>query len=129
MDNLLQKIADQTHCAIALKALNEKTNKEEPQNKKVEIAILLTILAFIVEALVITFYFPGSRVDKLSCKDQRNSIAIKRELYSLCFNKETKQPYWVLQIISKRSFELSLKESPSGFLDRSKDEYYCKDDT
>lgn len=39
-----------------------------------------------------------------TCNNSKNSVLITRDLYSLCFDAELKQPGWVLQVINANSF-------------------------
>lgn len=54
-------------------------------------------VAACIVGIVITFivgYDPGTTP---TCKTSSASIRIKRDLYELCYNWQTKQPAWVLQ--------------------------------
>lgn len=50
-----------------------------------------------------------------SCGNPNTSMIIKRDFYSFCFNKETKQPFWVLQGANLEEFEESIGEPISEY--------------
>ena len=45
-----------------------------------------------------------------TCSNSKGSKTIQRDFYSLCFDLETKQPTWVLQVVDSRSFSSSSSE-------------------
>jgi len=90
--------------------------KETAKNENLGSAVILIVFIFIGVVLIFGIFFSGPRADTLSCKDSKRSIAINRDLYSLCFNRETRQPYWVLQILDQRSFKSSQSGSPKDYL-------------
>lgn len=66
---------------------------------------------FIVIALIVLGILSSNNGSKppleQSCNSRKNSTLIHRSYYYLCFNKETKQPNWVLQRLQNKEFDLS----------------------
>ncbi len=74
--------------------------------------IFIVFVALLVASL---FYFKQDSSRQLSCPNSKSSILVQREYYDLCFNKETKQPNWVLQVLQNEYFAVSQEKSIADF--------------
>lgn len=81
---------------------------------RAEHILVLGIVLIVIIAILVLMLGP-SRPDSLTCKDAKTSIMINRPLYSLCYNKETKQPFWILQFPDAGCFEITPNESPNNY--------------
>jgi len=81
-------------------------------------AILTVALLVIVACTIFAFLLP-SKSDSLTCKDSKDLVSIDRRSYSLCFNVEDKQPFWVYQILRYEVREVQ-NESPTDYVQDDK---------
>jgi len=70
------------------------------------------IITFVVVAIlgIVTIILGPPPSGTLLYKDTKTSMSISREFYRLKFNKETKQPFWVLQFPRQEAFNRVLNE-------------------
>jgi len=70
------------------------------KRKKWSDKAILTVAFLVIIACIIFAFLLPSKSDSLNCKNAKDSVSMDRRFYSLCFNSEAKQPFWVYQILS-----------------------------
>lgn len=88
---------------------SKKLKPQEPGGKWfVPVGIFLMAA---ISAIVIFAYIKGPKPPlEQSCFSRKGSVLIKRDYYNLCFNKETKQPNFVLQNVYDKQSDKYQKE-------------------
>jgi len=82
---------------------------------KEKIKTFLLVVLCVAVALAISFFLRSrGYLEPLDCKG-KNSIFIERGSYRFCFDKEKKQPSWVMQFVEKGAFREKQREYFSSY--------------
>jgi len=77
--------------------------------------IFLFVVLILALAIAVTFFLRSKGyLDPLAC-NSKNSIFIQRESYRFCFDKEKKQPSWVMQFVEEGAFHEKQSESLASY--------------
>ncbi len=82
---------------------------------KGKIQTFLFVVLCVAVAIAVTFFLRSKGyLDPIACKG-KHSIFIERESYRFCFDKEKKQPSWVMQFVEKGAFHEKQRESLASY--------------